>query len=258
VMLVGGIFVSQDHAAVTALQHQESLRHIDAAFLVIAGALSLLGIFIWTVRKRLANHSKGTGGHASILDAFRSGWALLGALAIFLYVGSEVSIGSTLTNFLHQDDVLGNSLERAGKLVSLYWGGAMIGRFAGSLLLTRVSAGLLLGVAALVASLLCLVVSQAAGATSGYAALSIGLFNSVMFPVIFTLTLERSSASKEATSGLLCMAIVGGALLPLLMGHTADLFGLRSAYIVPLAGYVCIAAFGLAASRARMMVKSIG
>jgi FHS family L-fucose permease-like MFS transporter len=252
IMLAGGIFVAQDHVAVTAVQRTESLRHIDVAFLIIAAALALLALFIWSIRQRLVGSATHAEGRSAIADAFQSTWALLGALAIFLYVGAEVSIGSTLTNFLHQDDVFGYSLERTGKLVSLYWGGAMIGRFIGSALLTRLGAGVVLGAAAIVAALLCLVVGQTVGFVAGYAALAIGLFNSVMFPVIFTLTLERSTASKAATSGLLCMAIVGGAVLPLLMGHLADRFGLHIAYGVPLAAYACIAAFGLAASRVRL------
>jgi MFS transporter, FHS family, L-fucose permease len=108
-----------------------------------------------------------------------------------------------------------------------------------------------LAAAAIVASLLCLFVSQVSGAAAGYAALSIGIFNAIMFPVIFTLTLERSKASAAAVSGLLCMAIIGGAVLPLLMGRLADLFGLRMAYCVPLVAYACISVFGVAASRTR-------
>jgi len=183
--------------------------------------------------------------------ALRSRWALLGAAAIFLYVGAEVSIGSTLTNFLHEPDVFGVPLERAGKLVSLYWSGAMLGRFAGSLLLTRVRAAMLLSLAAACAAALCLLVRLSSGELSGVAALSIGVMNSVMFPVIFTLTLERSTASRAATSGLLCMAIVGGAFLPRLVGIIADVAGLRAAYVVPLLAYACISAFAVAASRAR-------
>ncbi|MGH3193843.1 MAG: hypothetical protein ACRDOL_42620, partial [Streptosporangiaceae bacterium] len=166
-----------------------------------------------------------------------------------LYVGSEVSIGSTMTNFLHRSDVFGIPLEQAGKWVSLYWGGAMVGRFIGSALLTRLRASTLLATNALVAAVLCIAISHAPGALAGWAALSVGLFNSIMFPVIFTLTLERSSASSAATSGLLCMAIVGGAVLPLLVGHVADAAGLRTAYAVPMVAYLCISAFGLAASR---------
>jgi len=262
VILAGGMFAVQGGVAATAAQRTESLRHIDLAFLVIAGMIALLALFIWSVRARLqraaasgdrAATRDGSAGAAGSLgtlaQALRSGWAVVGAAAIFLYVGAEVSIGSTLTNFLNRPDVFDVSLEQAGKLVSLYWGGAMIGRFIGSALLTRVRAALLLAVAAAVAALLCLTVSRAPGEFAGWAALSVGLFNSIMFPLIFTLTLERSSASGAATSGLLCMAIVGGALLPRLVGHIADVAGLRAAYVVPLIAYACVSAFGLATAR---------
>ncbi|MFI4867814.1 MAG: sugar MFS transporter [Steroidobacterales bacterium] len=253
VILAGGMFAVRGGLAVSAAQRTESLRHIDSAFLMIAAMIALLALFIWSVRERLTRAATPTGRErdASVAQALRSGWAMLGAAAIFLYVGAEVSIGSTLTNFLHRPDVFDVTLERAGKMVSLYWGGAMIGRFIGSALLTRVRASLLLGAAAAAAALLCLTVSRVPGEFGGWAALSIGLFNSIMFPVIFTLTLERSTASGAATSGLLCMAIVGGAVLPPLVGHIADLAGLRAAYIVPLIAYALISAFAVAASRGR-------
>lgn len=256
VLLAGGMFAVANGAQETAAQRTETLRHIDFAFLVIAGMIALLALFIWTVRERLARAAPAAAGAelaglAAVANALRSRWAVFGAAAIFLYVGAEVSIGSTLTNFLHRDDVFGVPLERAGKLVSLYWGGAMIGRFIGSGLLMRVRAGPLLGIAAASAALLCLLVSQSPGAAAGWAALSIGLCNSIMFPVIFTLTLERSTASHAYTSGLLCMAIVGGALLPLVAGRVADVVSLRAAYFVPMLAYACIAVFGLAAARTR-------
>lgn len=261
VLLAGGIFAVPEGAKVTAAQRAESLRHIDFGFLCVAGLILLLGVFIWSVRAKFAvpvaggdegaaseTAGSGTGG-GSVADALRSRWAMLGAAAIFLYVGSEVSIGSAMTNFLHRPDVFGIPLEQAGKWVSVYWGAAMVGRFIGSALLTRLRASTMLATNALVAAVLCIAISHAPGALAGYAALSVGLFNSIMFPVIFTLTLERSSASSAATSGLLCMAIVGGALLPLLVGHIADTAGLRMAYAVPMVAYLCISAFGLAASR---------
>src|SRR5207253_4908537 len=111
-------------------------------------------------------------------EAFGSRWALLGAAAIFLYVGAEVSIGSTMVNFLEQPNILGIAAVQAGKLVSVYWGGAMIGRFLGSALLTRVPASRLLLLVAAVAALLCLVVSQIGGVPAAALAISIGLFNS--------------------------------------------------------------------------------
>jgi MFS transporter, FHS family, L-fucose permease len=261
VILAGGMFAAQGGRAATAAQRTESLRHIDFAFLVIAAMIALLALFIWSVRARLNRAAAGgehdrardgtAGSLASLAQALRSGWAVLGAAAIFLYVGAEVSIGSTMTNFLNRPDVFDVTLEHAGKLVSLYWGGAMIGRFIGSALLTRLRAALLLAAAAAVAAMLCLTVTQAPGEFAGWAALAIGLFNSIMFPVIFTLTLERSSASSAATSGLMCMAIVGGALLPRLVGKIAEIAGLRAAYVVPLVAYACISAFAIAASKYR-------
>jgi FHS family L-fucose permease-like MFS transporter len=255
VLLAGGMFAAGGVVAITAAQRTESLRHIDFAFLVIAALIALLALFIRLVRARLdlAAPQLAVGTEASVARALQSGWALLGAAAIFLYVGAEVSIGSTLTNFLHQADVFDVPLERAGKWVSLYWGGAMLGRFIGSALLTRVRAAVLLAAAAALAAVLCLTVNQTAGAFAGWAALSIGLFNSIMFPVIFTLTLERSSASSAATSGLLCVAIVGGAVLPLIVGRIADHAGLHAAYLVPLAAYALISGFAVAAGRARLL-----
>jgi MFS transporter, FHS family, L-fucose permease len=254
VILAGGMFAVQGSLAVTVAQRTESLRHIDFAFLAIAALIALHALFIWSVRGRLGGAPAGAesvhGG--SLTQALRSRWAVIGAAAIFLYVGAEVSIGSTMTNFLHRPDVFDVTLERAGKMLSLYWGGAMVGRFIGSALLTRVRASWLLAGAAAAAALLCLTVTRAPGEFAGWAALSIGLFNSIMFPVIFTLTLERSTASGAATSGLLCMAIVGGAVLPPLVGKFADVAGLRAAYVVPLIAYACISAFAAAATRARV------
>jgi FHS family L-fucose permease-like MFS transporter len=250
-LLAGGIFAVAGTAAATAGQRAESLRNIDLAFVVIAVLIALLAVFIWSVRRHLqaAAPQLADSADASVGAALRSRWALLGAAAIFLYVGAEVSIGSLMTNFLHQQDVFAISLQQAGKLLIYYWGGAMVGRFLGSVLLTRVRAGQLLAGAAACAALLCLVVRLSPGAGAGFAALAVGLFNSIMFPVIFTLTLERSAASRAATSGLLCMAIVGGAFLPLLAGRIADTAGLRAAYTVPLLAYLCISAFAIAASR---------
>jgi FHS family L-fucose permease-like MFS transporter len=260
-VLAGGMFALRAGVAATPAQRAESLGHIDTAFFGIAVLIALLAFFIWRVRGRLeaAAPLLAQGEDDSVGRALRSRWALLGALAIFLYVGAEVSIGSYLTNFLNQPDVFGVPLQQAGGLVSLYWGGAMVGRFMGSALLRRVNAGRLLGAAAAVAALLCLIVRLTPGEVAGVAALSVGLMNSIMFPVIFTLTLERSSASESATSGLLCMAIVGGAVLPYITGHIADaMMNLRPSYVVPLGAYLLISAFGFAAARVRPAPRHAG
>jgi FHS family L-fucose permease-like MFS transporter len=129
----------------------------------------------------------------------------------------------------------------------------MVGRFAGSALLTRFRATFLLAVAAAIAALLCLTVSQGAGVVAGGCAIAVGLVNSIMFPTIFTITLERSTASAAATSGLLCMAIIGGALLPRVAGLIADASTLHTVFFLPAAAYVAITVFAMSAARARVV-----
>jgi MFS transporter, FHS family, L-fucose permease len=254
IMLSGGIFAASEGAVDTAVRRTQSLRSIDTAFLGIAGLIVLLALFIWKFRRRIqdAAPSLSGGPRTPVFAALSSPWALFGALAIFLYVGAEVSIASVMINFLHQPDVLDVPLERAGKLLSLYWLGAMIGRFMGSVVLLRMPAARLLAVFTLMASVLCFTVSLSGGPVAAYAGIAVGLFNSIMFPVIFTLTLERSSASHAATSGLLCMAIVGGAILPVIAGQTADRLGLHAAFVVPAIAYAALFVFALAAARARL------
>jgi len=254
-LLQGGLF---DGGAPTEAKIVESLGRIDEAYYFVAGVIVVLAIFLFSVRDRITNAApnleSGTGG---ISAAFASKWALVGAGAIFLYVGAEVSIGSTMVNFLEQPDILAITAAEAGKLVSAYWLGAMVGRFVGSFLLTRLPAGKMLTFVAGVAALLCLAVSQIHGHPAAMIAISIGLFNSIMFPVIFTLTLERSTAPAPATSGLLCMAIVGGALMPLVFAKVADMTASRStAFLVPMACYILITLFAIAAGRARVVQEA--
>jgi FHS family L-fucose permease-like MFS transporter len=251
-LLQGGLF---DGGAPTDAKIVESLGRIDIAYYFIAAIIVVLAVFLFTVRERITNAAPALETHAGgIRQALGAKWALLGAAAIFLYVGAEVSIGSTMVNFLEQPNILDVTAEKAGKLVSAYWLGAMIGRFIGSALLTRIPAGRLLTIVAGVAALLCLTVSQIEGHPAAVIAISIGLFNSIMFPVIFTLTLERSTAPAPATSGLLCMAIVGGAIMPLVFARVADFTASRStAFFVPMACYLLITIFALAAGRARIV-----
>ena len=252
-LLRGGVFAANG-AAADAASRAASLRNIDTGFLAIAVMIALLAIFIWRFSGRLSRAAPPPApAHDSVLHALQSRWALLGAAAIFLYVGAEVSIGSVMINFLHQPDVLDVSLDRGGQILSLYWLGAMVGRFVGSALLTRLRATLLLAIAAAIAAVLCLTVSQGAGLVAAGCAIAVGLVNSIMFPTIFTITLERSSASAAATSGLLCMAIIGGALLPRIAGWIADSSTLHAVFLLPAAAYVAITVFAMSAAKARVV-----
>jgi FHS family L-fucose permease-like MFS transporter len=226
------------------------LDAVDRAFLIMAGLLGALLILFALLRRFLTNaapnHRRAIPDRTS--DVLRSRWAIFGAVAIGLYVGAEVSIGSIMINFLNQPQVLALPLEDAGAyLANFYWGGALLGRLVGTLLLTRIPASRLLATCGITAALLCVAVVAGSGPVSGYAALTIGFFNSIMFPTIFTITLERSGVSQSSTSGLLCLAIFGGALLPMAVGVIADHFSLGLSFMVPLAAYAFIAVFALAA-----------
>ncbi|KQZ73231.1 MFS transporter [Sphingopyxis sp. Root214] len=247
-LLQGGLF---EDGPVTEAKIAYSLGRIDVAYVFIAAVIAVLAMFLYRVRHEITAAAPAVETGARVSSAFASPWALAGALAIFLYVGAEVAIGSAMVNFLEQPDVFAISAVQAGSFVSLYWLGAMIGRFIGSGLLYKLPAGPLLAVAAVAAALLCLTISQISGPAAGVLAISVGLFNSIMFPVIFSLTIERSTAPASATSGLLCMAIVGGALVPLVFAQVADASGSRSlAFLVPMACYLVIALFGWRAARA--------
>ena len=164
--------------------------------------------------------------------------------AIFLYVGAEVTIGSLLVNYLMQPSILGLDQRSAGERLSLYWGGAMVGRFIGAYLLRVVSPGKVLAGAAVGAGALVLLSISTGGALAGWALIGVGLTNSIMFPTIFSLALEGLGEKTPQGSGLLCMAIVGGAIVPTLCGAVADHAGLAAALIGPVVCYALIAGFG--------------
>ena len=226
------------------------LKAVEHAFLIMAGLLTALLLFFAFLRRFLIgvapNHQ--TSAHQGMFEALRSPWAMFGAAAIGLYVGAEVSVGSIMINFLNQRSVLDLPFDNAGSyLANFYWGGALLGRLVGTALLTRVRATRLLASCGMTAAVLCLVVLLGEGPVTGYAALAIGFFNSIMFPTIFTITLERSGVSQSSTSGLLCLAIFGGALLPVAVGTIADRFGLGASFIIPFAAYAFIAFFAVSA-----------
>jgi FHS family L-fucose permease-like MFS transporter len=251
VLLTGGVFAAG--VVVTEAARDQSLHSIGLAFLAMGGLFAIVAIVIFRARKTIADAAPPFSAEpAGPLTALSSSWAVFGALAIFAYVGSEVTVGGMMTNFLSSSEGLGVPIATAGKMVSLYWGGAMVGRFVGSLILTRVPAPYMLIFCTVAAAILCAVVIKIEGAAAAYAALSIGLFNSVMFPTVFALTLERSSAHTSATSGLLIFGITGGAVIPLVAASIADASGrLALAFIAPLVGYGLLTVFALACARRR-------
>jgi FHS family L-fucose permease-like MFS transporter len=169
----------------------------------------------------------------------------LGAIGIFAYVGGEVSIGSFLINFLSDSQIGGISPADAAKYVSMYWGGAMVGRFIGSWALTRVAPPRILAFNGMMAALLVLTTLLSTGTVAAIPILSVGLFNSIMFPTIFTLAIRDLGVLTAQASGLLCMSIVGGAIVPLIQGIFADHFGIHRAFAIPFFCYCYIIYYSL-------------
>jgi FHS family L-fucose permease-like MFS transporter len=261
VLFLRGLEVKEG-SAVTEAARSASLAGIDRAFFWIAGLILLVAVLIWSGRRIIRaaapappSETAKVGMIATFTDALSSPWARFGGLAIFLYVGAEVAIGTQMALFLNSKGVWDIALQDAGKMVSLYWGGAMVGRLVGSALLTRFRPAILLAVFTGMACAMCLYVFGIGGVTAGYVALAIGLFNSLMFPVIFTLTLERSTASDEATSGFLCFSIVGGAAIPPLVGLVSQHSDYATSFIVPAACYAILLAFSLAAHRSPVRLR---
>lgn len=225
-------------------------RAIVQTYIGLAVALAVIAAVVWMFRNKLPgekhDHSSPIAGF-SLLKRPRFGF---GALCIFLYVGAEVSIGSLIVNYLIQANVLGTTAEAAGKLVALYWGGAMVGRFIGSYFLRILSPGKILAALAVGAILLILVSANSTGNASAYSLLAIGLMNSIMFPTIFSLACEKLGPRAADGSGIINIAIFGGAVVPLLTGFLADKSGsLHFALVIPAICYVIIAAFGIYARR---------
>lgn len=257
--IVGSILILGSLATVTAAQLSgpalEAYRVAESkaimhGYLGIAAALAVVAGVVWLFRNRLKGerHQASTGlAGLDLLGRPRFGF---GALCIFLYVGAEVSIGSLIVNYLMQPGVMGLQEQAAGKLIGFYWGGAMVGRFIGSGLMRVISPGKLLGFVAIGAVALILISTNTSGHVAGYSLLAIGLMNSIMFPTIFSLACERLGGRAADGSGIINIAIFGGAVVPLATGALADATGsLGLALILPALCYAIIAGFGYYARR---------
>ncbi|WP_228779181.1 sugar MFS transporter [Methylobacter sp. BlB1] len=181
--------------------------------------------------------------------AFReSAWGyrhlVLGAVGIFVYVGAEVSIGSFLVNYLAQPNISGLAEHEAAKYVSLYWGGAMVGRFAGAIAMRNIQPGKVLAFNALAASTLVVASMVGAGPLAMWSILAVGLCNSIMFPTLFSLAVNGLGKHTGQGSGILCAAIVGGAIIPVVQGLFADRVGIQQAFFIPVLCYLYIAYYG--------------
>lgn len=214
---------------------REPYAYLGAALLILAVVFAFI---------KLPVISDNASDHGTYTDALQRKHLTLGVVAIFLYVGAEVSIGSLIINFLGEAHIAGMAEEQAAKYVTYYWTGALVGRFLAVALMMRIAGNTMLMVNAIGATLMLLVVIMSSGSTAWMALIAVGLFNSLMFPTIFSLAIAKLGPLASRGSGLLCTAIIGGAFVPLAQGAVADTIGLQVSFILPALCYLFIAYYG--------------
>jgi FHS family L-fucose permease-like MFS transporter len=231
-------------AALDAYRTAET-QAIMNGYLGLAVAIAVVAGVVWLFRNALPAEQHTAGGGLAGIDLLTRPRFGFGALSIFLYVGAEVSIGSLIVNYLGQAQVLALAEQDAGKLIGLYWGGAMVGRFVGSAVLRVVAPGRLLALVCAGAITLILISTNSQGTLAGYSLLAIGLMNAIMFPTIFSLACEGLGPRAADGSGIINVAIFGGAVVPLATGFIVDASGsIAAGLLLPAACYAVIATFG--------------
>jgi len=256
---LGGLFIlsaaplSIDQIRQMAAPALQAYRLQQAAsvklpYLVLGVIAIILGIAIALFKLPPIPETERHRGDKSAGSLWQYRQLIFGAIGIFVYVGAEVSIGSFLVNYLSQPNI-GNITERAAAgFVSFYWGGAMIGRFIGSGLLQKIPTGKLLAIFAAIACLLTMTSMLSFGPLAMWSIIAVGLFNSIMFPSIFTLGIAELGPLTGEGSGILIMAIVGGAIIPVVVGALADHLGIHRSLFVPAICYLYIVFYGLKGS----------
>jgi FHS family L-fucose permease-like MFS transporter len=255
ILAVAGLSAAELMKMTPAAQQAQEAQAVQLPYVGLALALALLSVVVW--RSKLpkidtsdTSSSSDASGSAGSLPDRGSAWKyrhlVLGAVAIFVYVGAEVAIGSLLVNYFKEPYTLGLAEAQGSKLMARYWLCAMVGRFIGSLFtLRKFKPGKVLAAHAVIASLLVATSVATTGWTAVVTIIGVGLLNSVMFPTIFTLAIDGLGRHTEQGSGILCAAIVGGAFIPGLQGLLADSAGLHISFVLPAICYLYIAWYGL-------------
>ena len=250
ILILSTVVLSADQLALLPAAEQAAHKAAEAAavqgpYLGLAAALALLAVLFAMARLPKIAFDDTTAAVDAKGGAMSYRHLVLGALGIFLYVGAEVSIGSFLINFIGEPHNAGLSHADAARYVSMYWGGALVGRFIGFAVMRYVSPGKSLAVTALGSIALVLTATFTEGSLAMWAIVAVGLCNSIMFPTIFSMALHGLGKFTGQGSGILCMAIVGGAVVPFVQGILADTIGLQISFLVPAACYLFIMYYGV-------------
>jgi FHS family L-fucose permease-like MFS transporter len=236
-----------------------STQAVVHSYIGLAVALGVVAAVVFANRNRLKGEHHDQGSVLKSFDLLLRPRFGFGALCIFLYVGAEVALGSFIVNYMRQPHVLGLDDLGAGQLIPAYWLGALLGRFVGALVMRRIDPAKVLAFNACGALALLLITSLTQGSLAAGSFLAVGLMNSIMFPTIFTLACEGLDERAADGSGVICVAIVGGAVIPPLTGGLADMTGsLELALALPALCYAVIAGFGWYARHDKSLPKVFG
>ncbi|QYJ77435.1 sugar MFS transporter [Shewanella acanthi] len=246
--IIGGGLILSAISSGTEMSPESQAQSLQTPYLILSASLVLLAfIFSWLKLPKIQKSQSVESSH--FFEALKVRNLKFGVLGIFLYVGAEVAIGSFLINFLGQEHIAGLKESEAANYIAIYWGGAMVGRFIGAALMQKISAGSLLAFNSLASVIMLSIAISSSGDVAMWAVLSVGLCNSIMFPTIFSLALANLGSLTSQGSGLLCLAIVGGAIVPVLQGVIADAFGVQISFLLPLICYLYIAFYGINGSK---------
>ncbi len=226
----------------------EQAQAVKLPYFLLAAVLASLAV-IFSFVKLPKIDQNATSSESSVDSIWRHKHLVFGVGAIFVYVGAEVAIGSFLVNFFAEPNIAGMLESEAAHYVTYYWGGAMVGRFIGAAVMMKIAANKVLAFNGTAACLAVLVAVFSSGSTAMIAILSVGLFNSIMFPTVFSLAINKLGSLAGQGSGMLCVAIVGGALIPPLQGAIADQVGIQLALLLPALCYLYIVFYGLKGHR---------
>ena len=245
--------------AAGAISVQASAESVQMPYVLLAAMLLVLAaVFAWLKLPNLSVSDDSTE-EKNVTEIEGSAWQyrhlVLGAVGIFVYVGAEVSIGSLLVSFLVEPSIAGLEESKAAKYIAYYFGGAMVGRFIGAAVMQKISGGSALLFNASVAILLILTAVFTSGTVAMVAILLVGLCNSIMFPTIFSLAINGLGKHTSQGSGILCLAIVGGAIIPLIQGFLVDSIGIQDALLLLIVCYVFIAYYGFSGSKVKVISK---
>ncbi|BDX07131.1 sugar MFS transporter [Planctobacterium marinum] len=249
--IVGGMLIfGGSHGA------EASVDKVILPYFTLALILVVLGLYFKRIH---IPDTHTTEASEDVVETTESAWKykhlVLGAIGIFTYVGAEVSIGSFLVNYISDENIGAMTQGEAANYVAYFWGGALIGRFIGALIMNYIKANKILAFNSVMAILLLITTITTSGKIAMWSVILVGLFNSIMFPTIFSLAIKNLGKATSQGSGILCLAIVGGAIIPLLQGVLADSIGVQLSFILPLVCYVYISFYGVAGFKPQKMAQ---